>query len=92
MIRLSGRLVCMTEEERAAVLTHRPAHEAATRAEAGCISFRIDDTDDPMIFDVSESFRDRAAFDAHQTRTRDSAWFAATRHILRDFRVEELRD
>ena len=92
MIRLSGRLVCMTEEERAAVLLHRPAYEAATRAEPGCLSFSIDTTDDPMIFDVVESFRDRAAFDAHQTRTRDSLWFQATRGILRDFRVEELRD
>ena len=92
MIRLSGRLVCMTEEERAAVLLHRPGHEAATRTEPGCLSFAIDDTDDPMIFDVAESFRDRAAFNAHQSRTRDSVWFAATRHILRDFRVEELRD
>ncbi|MEN9410722.1 MAG: hypothetical protein RL216_2696 [Pseudomonadota bacterium] len=92
MIRLSGRLVCMSEEERAAVLLHRAGHEAATRAEPGCLSFRIDDTDDPLIFDVTESFRDRPAFDAHQARTRDSAWFAATRSILRDFRVEELRD
>jgi len=92
MIRLSGRLVCMTEEERSAVLLHRPAHEVATRAEPGCIAFRIDDTDDPLIFDVTESFRDRAAFDAHQARTRDSAWFAATRSILRDYRIEELRD
>jgi quinol monooxygenase YgiN len=92
MIRLSGRLVCMTDAERAAVLSHRAAHQAATRAEPGCLSFTIDETDDPLIFDVSESFRDRAAFDAHQTRTRDSAWFAATRGILRDFRVEELRD
>jgi quinol monooxygenase YgiN len=92
MIRLSGRLVCLTEAERAAVLLHRPTHVAATQAEPGCLSFRIDDTDDPLIFDVTESFRDRAAFDAHQTRTRDSVWFAATRGILRDFRVEELRD
>ena len=92
MIRLSGRLVCLSEEERSAVLLHRPAHVQATLEEPGCLSFSIDDTDDPMIFDVSESFRDRAAFDAHQARTRDSAWFAATRGILRDFRVEELRD
>lgn len=92
MIRLSGRLVCLTGEERSAVLLHRPAHIQATLAEAGCLSFTIDDTDDPLIFDVRESFRDRAAFDAHQSRTRESAWFAATRHILRDFRVEELRD
>lgn len=92
MIRLSGRLVCMSEAERAAVLAHRADHVAATRAEPGCLSFCIDETDDPMIFDVVEAFRDRAAFDTHQTRTRDSAWFAATRSVLRDFRVEELRD
>ena len=92
MIRLSGRLVCMSEAERAAVVTYRPGHVALTRAEPGCLSFSIDDTDDPMVFDVVENFRDRAAFDAHQARTRDSLWFAATRSILRDFRVEELRD
>ena len=92
MIRLSGRLLCMTDAERDAVRAHRAAHLAATRAEAGCVTVAIDDTDDPMIFDVVESFRDRATFDAHQARTRDSAWFAATRGILRDFRVEELRD
>lgn len=92
MIRLSGRLVCMTEGERAAVLAHRAAHVTATLAEPGCLSFRIEETDDPLVFDVIESFRDRAAFDAHQARTRDSAWFAATRGILRDFRVEDLRD
>ena len=92
MIRLSGRLVCMSEGERATVLAHRTAHVAATLEEPGCISFTIDDTDDPMVFDVRESFRDRAAFDAHQARTRDSDWFAATKGILRDFRVEELRD
>lgn len=92
MIRLSGRLVCLTDAERAAVLEHRAAHVAATQAEAGCLSFSIDETDDPMIFDVIEAFRDRNAFDAHQARTRDSRWFAATRGVLRDFRVEELRD
>ncbi|WGV17029.1 putative quinol monooxygenase [Fuscovulum ytuae] len=82
----------MTPAERDAVLAHRATHIAATRAEAGCLSFTIDDTDDPMIFDVMESFRDRTAFDAHQARTRSSPWFDATRSILRDFRVEDLRD
>ena len=82
----------MTEDERETVLAHRPAHVAATLAEPGCLSFTIDDTDDPMVFDVQESFRDRASFDAHQARTRESVWFAATKGILRDFRVEELRD
>lgn len=47
-------------------------------------------TDDPMVYKVMAAFRDRPNFDAHQTRTRDSAWFAATRGILRDFRPEEV--
>ena len=92
MIRLKGHLICLTEAEAAAVRAHRPDHQALTRAEPGCLSFDILDTDDPLVFDVQEGFRDRPAFDAHQARTRDSAWFAATRGILRDFRVEELGD
>ena len=92
MIRLRGQLICMTGEDRDTVLAHVQDHIALTRAEAGCLSFDISETDDPMTFEVMESFRDRAAFDAHQARTRDSVWFAATRHILRDFRIEEVGD
>lgn len=92
MVRLRGKLICMSEDERQLVLAHRADHIRLTRAEPGCLTFDIDETDDPMVFDVMESFRDRAAFDAHQVRTRESHWFQQTRHILRDFAVEELRD
>lgn len=92
MIRLRGQLICMTPEDRSAVLAHLPDHIALTRAEPGCLSFEITETDDPFTFEVMEAFRNRASFDAHQARTRDSAWFAATRHILRDFRLEEVGD
>lgn len=92
MVRLRGKLVCMSEAERQAVLTHRAEHIRLTRAEPGCITFDIDDSDDPMVFEVMESFRDRPAFEAHQTRTRQSLWFEATRHILRDFMIEEVGD
>ena len=92
MIRLRGQMICMTPEDRSAVLGHDAAHIALTRAEPGCLSFEITETDDPFTFEVMESFRDRASFDAHQARTRDSAWFHATRHILRDFRLEEVGD
>ncbi len=92
MIRLRGQLICMTPEGRSAVLAHLPDHIALTRAEPGCLSFEITETEDPFTFEVMEAFRDRASFDAHQARTRDSAWFAATRHILRDFRLEEVGD
>jgi quinol monooxygenase YgiN len=92
MIRLRGQLRCMTETEAEAVRRHAPDHVRLTRAEPGCLSFAIDATDDPLVFEVLESFRDRAAFDAHQARTRESAWFEATRGILRDFRIEEVGD
>ncbi len=92
MIRLRGQMVCMTDSEVLAVQIHLPAHLTLTRSEPGCLTFEVSATDDPMVFEVMEAFRDRASFDAHQVRTRDSAWFAATRGILRDFRLEEIGD
>ena len=92
MIRLRGQLICMTQYEVQAVRSHLPRHLTLTRAEPGCLQFEVTETDDPMVWEVMEAFRDRPSFDAHQARTRDSAWFAATRGILRDFRLEELGD
>ena len=90
MIRLRGQLICMSDDEAQAVRAHLPEHLALTRAEPGCLTFDVDPTDDPMVWEVMEAFRDRASFDAHQARTRESAWFAATRGILRDFKMEEV--
>ncbi len=92
MIRLRGQLICTSETEAAAVRAHVGEHLRLTRAEPGCLSFEIAATEDPMVWEVMESFRDRPAFDVHQARTRASGWFAATRGILRDFRVEEIGD
>lgn len=92
MMRLRGQLVCLSEADLEAVRRHLPEHLAMTRAEPGCLTFDVSETDDPMVFEVMEAFRDRASFDAHQARTRESAWFAATRGCLRDFRVEEIGD
>ncbi|TGD45100.1 antibiotic biosynthesis monooxygenase [Pseudotabrizicola sediminis] len=92
MIRLKGYLICMSQDEVLAVRGHLPDHIRLSRAEPGCLSFDVSETDDPMVWDVQETFRTRADFDAHQARTRQSRWFEATRHILRDFRVEDLPD
>jgi quinol monooxygenase YgiN len=92
MIRLRGQLICMTQDEVQTVQTHLPLHVSLTRAEPGCILFEVSQTDDSMVWEVMEAFRDRASFDAHQARTRDSVWFTATRGILRDFRMEEVGD
>jgi quinol monooxygenase YgiN len=92
MIRLRGHLICVTEDEVATVNAHLPQHIALTRAEPGCLSFEITPTDDPKVFEVMETFRTRDDFNAHQTRTRASVWFEATRGILRDFRIEDIGD
>ena len=92
MIRLRGQLRCLTDADAAAVFNHRVDHIRLSRAEPGCLMFEIEPTDDPMVWEVMEAFRDRAAFDAHQARTRESRWFSATRGALRDFRIEEIAD
>jgi quinol monooxygenase YgiN len=92
MIRLRGQLRCFTDADAEAVRAEAPGHIVASRAEPGCLTFSIDETDDPWVFEVMESFRDRASFDAHQARTRASRWFAATSGAVRDFRLEEVGD
>ena len=91
-LRLSGLLTCASVSEAAIVHQYLPEHIRLSRAEPGCLSFDISETDDPFTFEVMEAFRDREAFDLHQARTRESDWFMATRGILRDFRVEEVGD
>jgi quinol monooxygenase YgiN len=92
MIRLKGHLLCATPEELAVVEAHVGEHIRRTRQEPGCLSFEVTQSDDPMIWEVMESFRTRADFDAHQLRTRESEWFRLTQSIPRAYRVEELGD
>lgn len=90
MISLSGRLICATADEADLVRQHLPEHLRLTRAEPGCLSFSVTKTDDPLVWQVAESFTDKAAFEAHQTRARSSAWHAATAGIRRDYRITGL--
>jgi putative acetyltransferase len=90
-IRLTGKLICTTAVERAAVLAALPAHIRATVREEGCLFFDIQQSDDPMIWDVDEGFTDRAAFRAHQSRTATSDWAQATAGIRRDYKTTEQR-
>lgn len=87
VIRLTGTLLCAPHEAdtvRAAL----PRHLRLTRAEPGCMAFDVTETA-PCVFSVSKCFADRAAFEAHQARTRASDWWQATRHMTRDFSLAE---
>jgi quinol monooxygenase YgiN len=87
MITVTGTLTCANAEEADLVRTYLPEHIRLSREEPGCLSFNVYPTDDPLVWRLDESFTDRAAFEAHQTRTRASAWYKATAHLKRDFRT-----
>ncbi|MFN4201675.1 MAG: putative quinol monooxygenase [Tabrizicola sp.] len=89
MIRVTGTLTCSTPGEAEIVRANLPEHIRLSRAEPGCLTFNVDPTADPLIWRLDESFTDRAAFEAHQARTRGSAWFAATATLKRDFSIRE---
>lgn len=87
-VELTGRLICADAAEAALVRAHLPEHLRLTRAEPGCERFEVAAAG-PLTWQVDERFTARADFEAHQARTRVSAWGRATAGIRRDFRVFE---
>jgi quinol monooxygenase YgiN len=88
-VQLSGYLICASEAEAARVRAHLPKHIRLTRAEPGCLSFAVEPTPDPLIWQIDEAFTDPAAFAAHQARTAASLWARETAGIRRDYRSWE---
>lgn len=86
-VALSGQLVCASDEEVAVVQRHLPQHIDLTRAEPGCISFEVNQTDDRYVWQVDERFVDRAALDAHQARVAASKWGEVTAGIERRYSI-----
>jgi quinol monooxygenase YgiN len=86
-VRLTGRLICASDVEAEVVRRYLPEHIRLSRAEPGCLSFNVEATDDPLVWSVDESFVDREAFMAHQSRTQTSAWSSATTAIGREYQV-----
>ncbi|GAB3817326.1 antibiotic biosynthesis monooxygenase [Tessaracoccus terricola] len=92
VVTLTGKLICADDEEAATVRRHLPRHLQLTRAEAGCLHFLVEATQDPLVWLVSEEFQDQTAFDAHQARVRDSEWGRATAGIRRDYVIRTGRE
>lgn len=67
-----------------------PIHIALTRAETGCLSFEVTpDPDTANRYRVAELFINRAAFDAHQLRTKASDWAQVTAGMPRTYKITE---
>lgn len=89
-VRLMGRLICASDAEVEIVRRHLSEHVRLTLAEPGCLSFRVEVSDDPRVWHVEETFVDRAAFALHQNRAQASDWGRATVGIGREYQVNGL--
>ncbi|MGJ8528208.1 putative quinol monooxygenase [Maritalea sp.] len=89
MIYLNGHIDVPLDRV-AAVEAALPKHIELTLAEPGCISFVVvPSTQIDGRFKVAELFVDRAAFEAHQERTKASAWHKITDGIPREYTIRE---
>lgn len=86
-VRLSGQLICASQQEVDLVETYLPEHIRLTRLEPGCLSFEVTRTADPLVWSVEERFVDMPAFEAHQARTRASQWGTETKAIRRAYEI-----
>ncbi len=65
-------------------------HIALTRAEDGCISFKVTPCPDVKgRFLVAETFQNRTAFDQHQLRAGQSKWAQITKGMPRTYEIIE---
>ena len=91
-VHLSGQLVCRSDAELAVVSECLPDHIELTRAEPGCVSFDVRQSDDPLGWQVDEYFTDDDAFAQHQERAASSEWGTRTAGIERRYVVKRGRD
>ncbi|MEH6361319.1 MAG: antibiotic biosynthesis monooxygenase [Amylibacter sp.] len=88
-IHLQGHLD-VPSERMDAVLSAVTDHIALTHAEEGCLSFEVTPCSDVQgRFLVAETFKNRAAFDQHQARTKASPWANITAGLPRDYKITE---
>ncbi len=88
-VRVTGRLGCANEAQAARVRALLGEHIRLSRAEPGCLTFDVVPTNDPLVWELNETFVDRAAYEAHQARTRASTWGIETIGLTRRFEVSE---
>ncbi len=88
-LRLQGYLE-VPPERREQVRAALPLHMELTHAEPGCTAFEVTERPSrPGHFLVTECFVDRAAFEAHQDRARDTAWAQVTAGLPRHYTITE---
>ncbi|MRJ76610.1 antibiotic biosynthesis monooxygenase [Aeromicrobium sp. SMF47] len=82
---VTGQLICANEDEAAQVRRHLPLHTRNSLSEAGCLSFVVRQTADPLVWQVDERFVNAAAFKAHYELAVSSEWGRVVQGIKRRF-------
>ncbi|WP_431689346.1 putative quinol monooxygenase [Hahella sp. NBU794] len=86
---LKGYII-VPHEDLSAVEQALPIHTQLTLEEEGCLIFEVTKHDgDPRRFDVYEEFVDRAAFNAHQARVKNSHWGGVSLNVARHYEICE---
>lgn len=87
---LSG-YISVPESDLRQVKAALPEHTALTRAESGCLIFKVTESSHSKTrFDVYEEFENQAAFTSHQQRVAASPWGACTKNVIRHYDIEGL--
>ena len=89
---LSGHIIVLPAELDT-IRKALPVHIEATRSEEGCITYQVDEhPTETGRFDVYEEFVNKAAFEYHQKRVKESAWGEVTLSVTRSYTVQGLED
>lgn len=87
VVKISGQLICVSEQELNIIIKFLPEHIKLTRQEEGCVSFEVKQTPNPLIWDVHEVFENRQSFEKHQRRISGSVWGIKTQNIQRLYEI-----
>ncbi|WP_217475245.1 putative quinol monooxygenase [Stutzerimonas stutzeri] len=82
--------ILVPEPELELVKSELENHKRLTFEEPGCITFRvIENSENPLRFDVYEEFADKASFEQHQKRVKASHWGKVTVNVERHYELSE---
>ncbi|SJN55581.1 Antibiotic biosynthesis monooxygenase [Vibrio ruber DSM 16370] len=82
--------ILVPESELKLVKSELVNHKRLTLEETGCITFSvIQNSENPLRFDVYEEFTDKASFEQHQKRVKASHWGKVTVNVERHYEIFE---
>tara|TARA_R110002072_G_scaffold301148_1_gene480112 strand:- start:669 stop:953 length:285 start_codon:yes stop_codon:yes gene_type:complete len=89
-VKLEGHII-VSESDLAAVMEELKNHITNTRAEKGCITFKVSqDPNNKCRFNVYEEFDSAESFQYHQRKVQASVWGSIAANVERNYTIEGL--